>query len=121
MPPRFASHIFTLGDLLSDPHEFRIPDYQRPYSWRVTEAAQLLEDINNAIAEGSKQPDDEEGYFLGSVLLIDRAPAASSDANPPSHHRVFDIVDGQQRLVTVTILLSVIRDISIARGSRSAD
>lgn len=114
MPSRFASRTVTLGELLSDPNELRVPDYQRPYSWTVTEAVQLLDDISIAIIEEAETDNPEDGYFLGSVLLIgddEQKPETGAQTRT-----VFDIVDGQQRLVTATILLAVIRDIAEDRG-----
>ncbi len=114
MPSRFASRTLTLGELFSDPNELRVPDYQRPYSWTVTEAVQLLDDISIAIIEEAETENPEDGYFLGSVLLI--AEDEQKTNSGAQGRQVFDIVDGQQRLVTATILLAVIREIAEDRG-----
>lgn len=115
MPSRFNSRTMSLGDLLSHPHELRVPDYQRPFSWTTLEAAQLLDDLTSAINEQTGNESEDEAYFLGSVLLIDSTRKSDSAPNPEPA-KPLDIVDGQQRLVTATILLSVIRDIADDRG-----
>jgi hypothetical protein len=71
-----------------------VPPNQRSYAWGETHIRNLLQDLNEAITQGSKG--DE--YFLGTIVLIGR------EGEPPS------IVDGQQRLATITILLARIRD-----------
>lgn len=89
-----------LARIFSDEFAFEIPVYQRPYAWEVDQARELLDDIEAALdeAQRSKEPIT---YFLGSIVLIKQP--GSPDAQ---------IIDGQQRLTTLTILLSVIRDLS---------
>lgn len=79
---------------LSD-FEFTIPDYQRPYSWGTEQALQLLDDLNGAIDRDSDEP-----YFLGSLVLV------------RDNGRQAEVIDGQQRLTTLSILFSVMRDVS---------
>lgn len=74
--------------------DFHIPEYQRPYAWQVEQAGQLLEDLVEAMDRG-----DEEPYFLGSVVLVKTPNVARAE-----------VIDGQQRLTTLTILLAVLRD-----------
>jgi hypothetical protein len=87
-------------DIFCDKYLFRIPSYQRPYAWTTEQTSELLDDIATAcgdvgdVANGSP-------YFLGSIVLI-------KDPQKPEA----DVVDGQQRLTTLTILLSVLRDLS---------
>lgn len=76
--------------------DFVIPDYQRPYSWGVEQAVQLLDDLIDALDRSADEP-----YFLGSVVLVKQ----------PSSSRA-EVIDGQQRLTTLTILLSVLRDLT---------
>lgn len=72
---------------------YQIPDYQRPYSWGDEEIEQLWDDIYSAMESG------DESYFLGSMILI------------KTKDGYFEVVDGQQRLTTLTILFCVIRDL----------
>lgn len=87
---------FPLRKIFSSDFEFRIPDYQRPYSWGTEQALQLLDDL-----EASLDRDTEDPYFLGSIVLV------KSGASPQS-----DVIDGQQRLTTLNILLAVLRDLT---------
>lgn len=84
-----------LHKVFSSDFQFEIPDYQRPYSWQVEHAEELFDDLW-AFWE---QEDKSEEYFLGSIVLI------KGDASNRA-----DVVDGQQRLTTLTILLAAIRD-----------
>ena len=99
----------TVTDLFSFPFHYSVPSYQRPYSWTTEEAGQLLEDI--LAAAGLSGPEGAEpDYFLGAILLLD---AAGGDLPKPRDReaRYFEIVDGQQRLVTLAVLAAVLRDL----------
>lgn len=85
----------NLDKLFTDEYEFVIPEYQRPYTWGVEHAVQLLVDLQEAL-----ERDLDEPYFLGSIVLV-------KDAQSPRA----EVIDGQQRLVTLTLLLAVLRDI----------
>lgn len=103
-----------IADLLADPFLFAIPLYQRPYSWTVKEAGQLLDDV--LAASGVEVPDGAEAdYFLGAILLL----STTDEENLPSGGapRVYEIIDGQQRLVTLTILVCALRDLDEADGA----
>jgi hypothetical protein len=110
----------TVTDLFSFPFHYSVPSYQRPYSWTTEEAGQLLEDILGAA--GLFGPDAAEpDYFLGAILLLD---SAGGDLPKPRDReaRLFEIVDGQQRLVTLAVMAAVLRDLDAERrwwGSRS--
>lgn len=100
----------TVSDLFSSPFHFSVPQYQRPYSWTTTEAGQLLEDIFAAAGIGGNDEAAEPDYFLGNILLLDGSGAdlpRARDREP----RYFDIVDGQQRLVTLAMLIAILRDL----------
>lgn len=90
---KLEAHEVQLSKVFSSDYEFAIPDYQRPYTWGTEQATQLLDDLYDAV---DRNPD--EPYFLGSVVLV-------KDANVPQA----EVIDGQQRLTTLTILLSVLR------------
>lgn len=73
---------------------YQIPRYQRPYSWNDDQLEKLWEDLIEA-------KENDPNYFLGSVIT----------AKPEDSSSYLDIVDGQQRLTTLTILLCVFRDL----------
>lgn len=87
---------YPLRKIFSSDYEFAIPDYQRPYAWGKEQALQLLDDLDGALSG-----DIDEPYFLGSIVLV----------KPGSDTRA-DVIDGQQRLTTLTILFAVLRDLT---------
>ena len=82
---------------------FRIPEYQRPYVWGYDEINDLLDDISYTMLE---KPGSE--YFLGSFVF--QAKAADSSIGIKFDEN--DLLDGQQRMTTLLLLFSVIRDLS---------
>lgn len=82
---------------------FRIPEYQRPYVWGYDEIHDLLDDLTFAM-----QTKAESDYFLGSFVF------QSKVANPNEGQKFDenDLLDGQQRMTTILLLFSVIRDLS---------
>lgn len=111
MPSGFTAKPLALGHLLSEPFRFRVPSFQRPYSWTTKEAGQLLDDLTLALEEQEENAASECEYFLGAMLLNSPALPAPSNGGGPVSAPVHDVVDGQQRLVTLTILLAVLRDL----------
>lgn len=88
-----------LDKIFSGDYVFSIPGYQRPYSWTTDQAQELLDDLVSFMtASGDGKLDQIPPYFLGSIVLIKR------EAVPEA-----TVVDGQQRLTTLTLLLSAIR------------
>lgn len=67
----------------------RIPNYQRPYKWMSKNAIQLLDDIIEAKSA------NKETYRAGTLILH-------------NHDNSYDIVDGQQRTITFTLLLKAL-------------
>lgn len=85
----------NLGKLFSEDYDFVIPKYQRPYAWGTEQALQLLDDLSEALDRNTDEP-----YFLGSVVLV------KNQSDPYA-----EVIDGQQRLTTLTLLFAVIRDL----------
>jgi uncharacterized protein with ParB-like and HNH nuclease domain len=81
----------SIGQLLSQEFFFRVPEYQRPFSWDADNFDDLIDDITTA----SK----EQEYFLGTIVLHARDQKGN-----------YDVVDGQQRLTSLMILLACLRD-----------
>lgn len=88
---KIHADLIGIGKLLKQ-SRFTVPPHQRPYAWVEEQVNDLYRDINDA------QKRKNEEYFLGTIVL------ATADDNRLS------IIDGQQRLVTVSILLAAIRD-----------
>ncbi len=85
-----------MHEVFSSKFDFVIPDYQRPYSWGVEQAGQLLDDLLETLRR-----EEEEPYFLGSVVLVKEEMSARAE-----------VIDGQQRLTTLTIILACLRDLA---------
>ncbi|MGD0015073.1 MAG: DUF262 domain-containing protein, partial [Bryobacteraceae bacterium] len=85
-----------VGQLLSEAF-YKIPRFQRPYSW---DRVNLEEFWNDVIVES------EGDYFIGNFVVYD-------------DRDVRGIVDGQQRLTTITLLLCALRDAFTAEGLQS--
>ena len=88
----------TLSKLL-DGRLFRIPEYQRAYSWGKRQREDLFSDIKRLHAKG---PD--EGHFMAAVVCLRR----DQQVLGTDLFHVVEIVDGQQRLTTLIILLRAI-------------
>ncbi|WRC66790.1 DUF262 and DUF1524 domain-containing protein [Helicobacter pylori] len=81
----------------SQEKQFVIPIYQRLYSWEKEQCKQLWDDI---IKIGGN--DKMDGHFIGSILYVLDGITHSNNA--------LLIIDGQQRLTTITLLLTALRD-----------
>ncbi|GAA8139757.1 DUF262 and DUF1524 domain-containing protein [Helicobacter pylori] len=82
----------------SQEKQFVIPIYQRVYSWEKEQCKQLWDDI---IKTGGN--DQIEGHFIGSIVFV-------HDGIYTTSHNELLIIDGQQRLTTITLLLIALRD-----------
>ncbi|WP_101000157.1 DUF262 and DUF1524 domain-containing protein [Helicobacter pylori] len=82
----------------SQEKQFVIPIYQRVYSWKKEQCKQLWDDI---IKTGGN--DQIEGHFIGSIVFVHDGLYSTS------HNELF-IIDGQQRLTTITLLFIALRD-----------
>lgn len=82
---------YPLTQIFSSNFQFTIPSYQRPYAWGEEQSTELFDDLYEAFTHKA----EENGYFLGSIVLI-----------KTENHPKADVIDGQQRLTTLTILLA---------------
>lgn len=89
------TQLTTLQELFSG-RRFCVPDYQRGYAWGETQVKALLDDLKILTLNGPM-------HYTGTLVLV------KSKEQPYSpDYTCFDIVDGQQRLTTLVILLSVL-------------
>lgn len=98
MSQTLSAHEEPLKKIFGEDYVFSIPGYQRPYSWGTEQARELLDDLLGYLQDNNDVEANATPYFLGSIVLIKR------DRIPDSI-----VVDGQQRLTTLTLLLSAIR------------
>ena len=115
MTPGLPTVSMRIADLLADPFLFAVPPYQRPYSWSEKEAGQLLGDVLSASGVDSPET-GEPDYFLGAMLLLTSAEVAAVERVQSAF--VAEVVDGQQRLVTLAILAAALRDIDESEQMR---
>jgi uncharacterized protein with ParB-like and HNH nuclease domain len=85
-----------VGEMLSSSF-FTVPTFQRSYAWKKVQIENLLTDVAGAIKR--KRRSKSDSYFLGTIVLVERGGT-----------KPLEVVDGQQRLATVSILLAAIRD-----------
>ncbi|MBD2495104.1 DUF262 domain-containing protein [Nostoc sp. FACHB-280] len=83
--------------VFSEDFVFTVPLYQRPYAWKIEQAGELFNDLVSALGDGDENIDEINPYFLGSIVLI-------KEDKPNA-----EIVDGQQRLTTLTLLIAALR------------
>ena len=88
--------VIPLAGLFSDAYHFRLPYFQRAYAWQTPEVGRLLSDIVDAM----RRSGGARGYFLGK-LMVAKKPDAPETA----------LVDGHQRVMSLTLLFSVLRDL----------
>lgn len=91
MSNKITGKEYPLSKIFSADFEYHIPGYQRPYAWTEEETGILFDDLYEFF-----QTEAIDNYFLGSIVLI-------KDENKP----YADVIDGQQRLTTLSILFSV--------------
>lgn len=87
----------SLRNLLEGGKQFQIPLFQRPYAWEKKNWTTLWEDLMSLYVG-----EVEGSYFLGSIVT--QAISGTADGISP-----FIVIDGQQRLITLTILLATLR------------
>ena len=88
---RVHAHFESIDHILK--LNLRIPEYQRPYTWKEKNVRQLLDDINQSKCSGKNT------YLIGSIILHSPDTAESP---------VFNVVDGQQRITTLILLIKLL-------------
>ena len=105
MPEIIKASEQNLNSVFSDDYLFEIPLYQRPYAWTTEQVDELLDDLLNAMDRDAQSP-----YFLGSVVLI-KSEGDSKSA----------VVDGQQRLTTLSMLFCLLRELAAGNAQSELD
>ena len=105
MPQTIKASEQNLNAVFSDTYLFEIPLYQRPYAWTIEEVDELLDDLVDAMDRDAQSP-----YFLGSIVLIKE----ESDS-------VSRVVDGQQRLTTLSMIFCVLRELADGDAQNDLD
>ena len=95
MSNKITGKEYPLSKIFSSDFEYHIPGYQRPYAWTEEETGILFDDLYEFY-----QTEVMDNYFMGSIVLI-------KEENRPRA----DVIDGQQRLTTISILFAVMADL----------
>lgn len=93
MTKKISGAEFPLAKIFSSDFDYVIPSYQRPYAWTAVQACELFSDLYDFY----RKEDKDDTYFLGSIVLI------KEEGKPYA-----EVIDGQQRLTTLTILLAAL-------------
>ena len=84
-------------DIINGNRQFIIPVFQRDFSWTAIQCEQLWRDVCRASAG-----EENGGHFMGSIVYI--------GADLSSAFQSWLLIDGQQRMTTLTVLLIALRD-----------
>jgi len=98
------SELQSAGTILKTDFRYKVPPHQRNFSWTLEEVKQLWDDVVETIQE------DRPEYFLGTIVVQEER-----------ENKTRIIIDGQQRLATITMLLSGIRTVYKEQGDERAD
>lgn len=90
------AEVLSVGKLLDGRYRFRLACFQRAYAWRPENAARLLSDLRWAMQRDTRK----RFYPLGRLMLAQSAGTVDAE-----------LVDGHQRMVTLTMLIAVLRDL----------
>lgn len=90
---------------------YQVPVYQRPYSWDKEQVEVLLKDIHEAY----KSDEKEEGYYTGNIIIYDK------DNKVNGTILKYDIIDGQQRITTFSLILLAVYSLAISDGIPETD
>jgi uncharacterized protein with ParB-like and HNH nuclease domain len=87
-----------LEEILFGTYKFKIPRFQRPYSWTEDNVSEFWNDLISS----------KSSFFIGSFIL---------NQESLEEYKYIEVIDGQQRLLTITIFISVLRDIAKELGA----
>ena len=96
----------SLRQVFDDQTRYVVPDYQRPYNWEKVQVEELCDDLFDRYPADPTQKNEE--YMLGPIVMFKK------------NQTDFEIIDGQQRLVTLMLLFCAFRD-SLKQYLNSSD
>ncbi|MCD8818620.1 DUF262 domain-containing protein [Mammaliicoccus sciuri] len=102
------SQMYKLNDVLIDSEKvYQIPEFQRDFVWGEEQVNELFDDFSEDTAEFTKSNDELQGYLLGNIVLID-------------YNNKYMVIDGQQRLTTLTLLFKALYQTLYLRIDKSS-
>lgn len=96
-----VENIFSIGGFLNEGEYYNIPEYQRGYKWSSQSIKKLLNDINSFETYGNS----EKFYCLQNITIVE-----------DKEKNYYNVVDGQQRLTTLSILLAYLEQYDLIKG-----
>ena len=90
------AHEANISKLMTGDHSFEVPIFQRNYSWKKNNWGDFMNDLIHSITST-----ESLSHFMGAIVLSSSACAAKDT--------VYTIIDGQQRLWTITLFLVALR------------
>lgn len=97
--------IHTLGQVLYSPNQYVIPVFQRNYRWELPQWQRLWDSL-----EEIQQPGKTGNHFMGFLVYV------LGGTPQPGQNTRFHLIDGQQRLTTLSLLLAAIRNVARRRN-----
>lgn len=97
--------IHTLGQVLYSPSQYVIPVFQRNYRWELPQWQRLWDSL-----EEIQQPGKTGNHFMGFLVYV------VGGTPQPGQNTRFHLIDGQQRLTTLSLLLTAVRNVARRRG-----
>jgi len=94
----------TLGAILQGGNQYVVPLFQRHYRWERPQWDKLWQDLISL-----RQPQKTGNHFMGFLVLV-------PEAHTPDKVPAYQLIDGQQRLCTLSLILCAIRDVAKAAG-----
>lgn len=88
----------SFSHIIEGSKQFKIPVFQRDYRWTTAQCSQLWKDINL-----NSRSDTEQGHFIGSIVYM-----AAEEIGATFNQWL--VIDGQQRLTSLTLLMVALRD-----------
>lgn len=96
----------SVNKIFSGYNRYKIPKFQRDFSWDIENFNDFFNDLfkSSGITMEKTEVDPENKYFFGMILLL-------GDESTPKIKDPYEVIDGQQRLTTMTLFFAAIRDI----------
>ena len=98
MANSITTEMLPLGRYLSTSNQIKIPEYQRSYAWTDDEVLQLWDNLIDSMERTRSE------YFIGPIVV-------KREAQKP-----IELIDGQQRLSTTLVIISILRKILRENG-----
>lgn len=107
----FRTKDLRLEQVFTDKNMYEVPNFQRDFSWQEKQYDDFILDVKKSVRLSFNESNnkiefntEEVDYFFGTILLV-------GDGTKPNVEKPYKVIDGQQRLTTMTLFLACIKDI----------